>query len=158
MVTRIPVAFDSVGTATSFANILRDYSSIKLETIQLVAIGRFSTAIVFTDPIPAPPFTTRVLDPANNTADKPIFHSRVNSHPLAKFLDNILTEEAMGVLVLRKDEYTFLNLISGHESRDVPIMILLAMQKADPSTIVGVDILRSKIEKASLHTYKIMST
>ena len=82
--------FDSVGTATSFANILQDYSSIKLETVQCAAIDRFSTAIVFTDPIPAPPFTTLVLDPANNTADKQIFHSRVNSHAHRLFCECVV--------------------------------------------------------------------
>ena len=33
-------------------------------------------------------------------------------------------------------------------------MLLLAMQNADPSTIVGVDLLRAKLESAKLHTYK----
>jgi hypothetical protein len=47
----------------------------------------------------------------------------------------------MATLALQKEEYTFYDDVSGHESRDGSIMLLLAMQKADPSTIVGVKLL-----------------
>ena len=154
VVTRLSVVFYTTGAATHFANILRDYLSINLETVQQAAIQHFSDTITHTGPIPSPLFTTHDLDPGNDPADKTIFHSQVNYHALAKLLNNTLTAETTGILALRKDEFTFLDLTPGHDSRDGQSMLLLAMQKADPSMIVGVDLLRSKIEQASLHTYK----
>ena len=155
VVTRVEVSFDPLnGNPTGFANILRDYSSISLERVQRSALKRFGTAVAEADPIPARPFASRTLDPGNDVDDKKTFYNRVHAHALAKLLDNTLTEASMATLALRKDEYTFYDDASGHESRDGTVMLLLAMQKADPSTIVGVELLRNKIELASLHQYK----
>ena len=85
-----------------------------METVQRAALERFGVAIGPGGPIPARPFTTRVLDPGGDPTDEAIFYSRVNSHALAKLLDNTLTEEAMSILALRKEEYVFLDTISGN--------------------------------------------
>ena len=75
------------------------------------------------------------------TTTRQCFYNQVHAHALAKPLDNSLTKASMATLALQKEEYTFYDDVSGHESRDGSIMLLLAMQKADPSTIVGVKLL-----------------
>lgn len=148
----IPVEYNSDGS-TKTKNLLTQYHSISLQDVQRRAFGRFSTALGATDSIPTTkPFDLRIIDPASNDDDKGVFYDRVAANIVSTTIKNILTDRGYLELLLSKDEFTFAD---GDDIEfDGPTMLFLLIQKIDPSTIVGLDVILDSLEEAKLGDHK----
>lgn len=155
-VTHVPIEFDATGNPTKYANIIDQYQSLKLEDIQREAHKRFGTAIRIGDPIPASSATNlwseRVIDPAQNNADKDIFYNRVHGTVVAQCLNNTLTPTALSNLELSKHLFTFQDQ-AGHLKQDGPTMLYLVLLKIDPSTSVSIENHRKAIETTNMQKH-----
>ncbi len=154
VITKIETEFNPDGTISKYSNLSKDYSHVSVERLQRVALKRFGTAVAEADPMPAIPFAKRVLDPSTSDPDKQTFYERVNSHVVSEWLKNVLDEKSYHTLLLKKDQFSFVDAVTGASSFDGPIMLKLALDKMDPSTIVGAEVLRTKLENCCLHSYK----
>ena len=155
VVTHIPIQFALDGTATHHGNLLSNYSEISIDCLQRRALTRFGTAISEADPIPvARPWTKATLSPATVPADKDTFYKRVNANVVHEWLRNVLDEDAYAELLLEKEEFEFIDTATGDIVFDGIIMLFLALNKYDPSVVVGVECLRIKLETIRLHAYK----
>ena len=112
-----------------------------MEIIQQNANKRFGIAIAQGNPIPAPPFTKRDLNPANNDADKPLFYERVDSHVVAEWLKNILDTQSFAKILLEQNKFTFADQATGVQSFDGVILLKIVLDKLDPSVVVGIELL-----------------
>ena len=153
VVTKVPLTFDNAGTAITFGNLLTDYGSISMDRLIRNAHTTFGNFIPNGDSIPPAPFQERVLDPANNAADEATFYDRVHSLVLTELIKNSVAEEEYAKLTLRKKEFTFYD-SKGYENIDGACLIKAIFDKVDPNVIVGVDLLRTKIEQTKLHQFK----
>ena len=155
VVTHIPVQFAPDGTATQHGNLLSNYSEISIKCLQRRALDQFGTAIAEADPIPvARPWPKATLDPATVATDKDKFYNHVNANAVHEWLRNVLDEEAYAELLLQKEEFEFIDAATGDIVFDGIIMLFLALNKYDPSVVVGIECLRIKLETIRLHGYK----
>jgi flagellar biosynthesis chaperone FliJ len=127
---------------------------IELETLQRNALARFDTAIGKDEKIPAAPHGKRTLDPANVDADKVTFYDRVDSNVVAEWLKNVLDDISFARLLLKKTVFSFVDAATGTVSFDGPLMLKIALSKLDPNVVVGIELLRQKLETIRLHTFK----
>jgi len=154
VVTKVPLTFDvTTGNALTFGNLLTDYGSISMDRLIRNAHTSFGTSIPDGDPIPPAPFQERVLDPANNADDEATFYERVHSLVLTELIKNSLVEEEYAKLTLRKKEFAFYD-SRGYENIDGACLLKAIYDKIDPNVIVGVELLRTKIEQTKLHQFK----
>ena len=154
IVSRVPVEFDNAGVPIKYANLIKEYATVEMETLQRNALKRFGTAIAPGAPIPKPPFHKRALDPANNDADKTIFYERVDSHVSAEWLKNVFDTQSYAKILLERDFFTFVDQTTGLQSFDGVVMLFIVLNKLDPSVVVGIELLRKKLETIRLHQYK----
>ena len=154
IVSRVPIEFNNAGDPTKHANLIKEYAVVKMETLQRNAIKGFGTALAPGDPIPDPPFAKRALDPANHDADKTLFYERVDSHVVAEWLKNIFDTQSFAKILLERAKFTFVDQTTGVQSFDGVIMLKWVLNKLDPSVVVGVELLRKKLETIRLHQYK----
>ena len=91
IISKIPVNFDAVGKAIKHENLIQEYTSIEMKTIQRNAITRFSTRLNQGNSIPDPPFEKRALDPANDEDNRTIFYERVDSQVVATWIQATFT-------------------------------------------------------------------
>ena len=68
---------------TAHGNLLTEYLSIEMYSLQREAHKRYSNAIAEGDVLPPTPFKVMQLDPANNHDNKELFYSRVD-HKLSR--------------------------------------------------------------------------
>jgi len=135
--------------------LLANFSEISLECLQRRALARYSTAIAETDPIPiARPWNKSVLAPATDPAHKVTFYDRVNSNVVHEWVRNILDDQGFSELLLKKEAFEFADPATGDIVFDGVIMLFFALNKYDPSVVVGVECLRAKLETIRLHSYK----
>ena len=154
VVTKVPLTFDAVsGNPLTFGNLLTDYGSMSMDRLIRNAHATFGTAIPDADPIPVAPFQERALDPANVPADEATFYKRVHSLVVTELIKNSFVEEEYAKLTLRKKEFAFYD-SRGYENIDGACLLKAIFDKIDPNVIVGVDLLRQKIEQTKLHQFK----
>jgi hypothetical protein len=155
VVTHIPILFASDGTATQHGNLLANYSKISIECLQPRAFEQFGTAINKADPIPAArPWPKATVSPATVPADQNKFYNRVNANVVHEWLRNVLDKEAYAELLLKKEDFEFIDVATGDIVFDGIIMLYLTLNKYDPSVVVGIECLRVKLETIRLHGYK----
>ena len=155
VVTRIPVAFDHAGSPIRFSNLIHQHQSVSFERLQRLAHARFATELTENQPVPVGPWTSRVLDPANDPADKITFYDRVHSNVVTELLKNILTSTGFSKVIQgKKDEITFTCPATGNEKIDGPCLLYLLFDRVDPSLVVSMESLREQIETAKLHKFK----
>ena len=135
------------------ANLLTQHSSITLFDVQRDAQRRYATALNPGDPIPATPFTATDLDPANSDPDKTLFYERVHSAVVAEIVKNGLTPSGWEDLMLYKDDFSFLDNITGELLYDGPTMIKIIFDKIDPDTLVGMESMKTQLETAKLSNF-----
>ena len=68
---------------TAHGNLLTEYLSIEINSLQQEAHKHYSNAIAEGDVLPPTPFKVTQLDPANNPDHKELFYSRVDSQVVA---------------------------------------------------------------------------
>ena len=107
VVTGIPQEYDATGNVTDHGNLLTEYSSIEMNSLQREAHKRYSNAIAEGDVLPPNPFKVTQLDPANNPDHKELFYSRVDSQVFAELIKNILADAEYAKLMLKRSIFTF---------------------------------------------------
>ena len=152
VVTRIPIAFDINANPVEFGNLLTDYGSIPMDTLIRNAHSTFANSIPQGQAMPPAPFQERVLDPSTVVTDQSIFYKRVHSLVVTELIKNSFTEEDYSKLMLRKKDFAFYDL-NGYENVDGACLLKAIFDKIDPNVIVGVDLLRQKIEQTKLHQF-----
>ena len=95
IISRVPTEFDATGNITKHSNLIQEYSTIKLETLQRNAFERFGTALAPGAAIPNPPFQKRALNPATNDDDKVTFYSCVDSQVVATWIKETFTSTCL---------------------------------------------------------------
>ena len=141
--TRIPVAFDNAGSPIRFSNLIHQYQSVPFERLKRLAHARFATELTENQVIPGGPWTSRVLDPANDPADKITFFDRVHSNVVTELLKNIVTSTGfLKVIQGKKDQITFTCPSTGNEKIDGPCLLYLLFDQVDPSLAVSTEALR----------------
>ncbi len=130
---------------------LTQYQSVTLEDCQRQAFAIYkTTALPRADPIPAPPFALDDLDPASDDAHKALFYKRVNCNVVATIIKNGLSETGYADLLLQKEKFEYMNHATGEVEFHGPTMLLLIWEKIDPSTIVGLDLILTKLKTIKL--------
>ncbi len=135
----IPTAFNGHNRPIEFKNLINQHSKIMLEQVQRKAQKRFLTSIARNSAVPAPPFTSSAIDPANNDDDKETFYSHVHSSVLAKAIENVLGPLGYQDLMLQKDLFSFTDSTTGEIHFDGPTMLNIILSQIKPDTIVGMD-------------------
>ena len=79
VVTGVLTVYSS-GIGSSPMNLIHHSPSIPLDIVQQDAHARFGTALADGDAIPAHPWISVALDPANNNADEAKFYTRVHGN------------------------------------------------------------------------------
>ena len=105
MVTRVPQEYDGVGNVTAHGNLLTEYSSIEMNSLQREAHKYYSNSIAEGDVLPPTTFKVTQLYPANNPGHKELFYSRVDSQVVAELIKNILTDAEYAKLMLKRSIY-----------------------------------------------------
>ena len=116
---------------------------------EALAIYR-NTPLPHSDPIPAAPFTLDTFDLANNDDHKATFYKRVNCNVVANLIKNGLSETGYSNLLLQKENFEFRNQTTGEVELHRPTMLFLIWEKVDPSTLVGLDLILTKLETCKL--------
>ena len=90
VVTRVPTVY-TAGIGSSLTNLIQQIPSISLEIFQQGAHTRFGTTLADGDAIPAQPWISVALDPANNNADETKFYNWVHVNVVVEIVKNLLT-------------------------------------------------------------------
>jgi hypothetical protein len=93
------------------------------------------------------------LDPATSDPDKNDFYKQVDSAVVAKLCENCLSTSGFNDLMLQKEKFSFTESSTGQVKYDVSTMVFLIYQTIDPNTIVGLDNILKKLERAKLGNY-----
>ena len=143
----------TVGTAGDFKNLITQSPTIDLERVQREAFRRFSTAIDEAGPIPATPWPKEALTPGTNDAHKAKFYNRVDSNVVSEIIKGTLTPKGWEDLMLEKKKFTFTVAATGVETYDGPCMLKVLLEEIDPTSSVNIELHRTAIEEAKLHSY-----
>ena len=153
VVTRVPQEYDAAGNVTAHGNILTEYSSIEMDRLQREGHKRYSNAIAEGDALPPTPFKVTQLDPANDPAHNELFYSRVDSQVVAELIKNILTDAEYAKLMLKRSIFKFEDDTTGIDLIDSPCLLKLLMDRVDPNIVIGIQVLRAKLESVKLHSF-----
>ena len=93
------------------------------------------------------------LDPANDPAHKELFYSRVDSQVVAELIKNILTDAEYAKLTLKRSIFTFEDDTTGIDLIYGPCLLKLLMDRVDPNIVIGIEVLRAKLESVKLHSF-----
>ena len=93
------------------------------------------------------------LDPANDTAHKELFYSRVDLQVVVELIKNILTDAEYAKLMLKRSIFTFEDDTTGIDLIDGPCLLKLLMDHVDPNIVIGIEVLRAKLESVKLHSF-----
>ena len=72
---------------------------------------------------------------------------------MTKITENTLSTKGMTDLLLSKDKFTFVCKDTGQEKYNGATMLYLVFEKIDPNTVVGLDGILKKLEKAKLSDF-----
>ena len=100
VVTGVPTVY-TVGAGSSPMNLIHQIPSISLEIVQRGAPARFGNALDYGDAIPVQPWISVALEPVNNNADEAKFYTRVHVNVVVKIVNNFLTPNGWGDLMLQ---------------------------------------------------------
>ena len=153
VITKIPIEYAADGTVTKTANLLSQYHQVTLENVQRAAHKHFNIPVANGAVIPAAPFVARTLDPASSDPDKADFYKQVDSAVVAKLCENCLSTSGYNDLMLQKEKFSFVDSTTGQVKFDGATMVFLIYQTIDPNTIVGLDNILKKLERAKLSDY-----
>ena len=148
VVTGVPTVY-TAGIGSSPMNLIHQSPSIPLEIFQRGAHARFGTAFADGDTIPAHPWISVALDPANNNADEAKFYTRVYVNVVVEIVKNFLTPNGWYDLMLQQHKFAF-TYITGMKSYDGPTMLKVLLEEIDPTVSVNVKPHRQAIEGAKL--------
>ena len=82
------------------------------------------------------------------------FFDRVDSQVVATWIQNTFSTQSFSKIFLKKEQFTFVNGTSGLETYDGVIMLFLVLTLLDPSVVVGIKIIRKKLETMKLAPFK----
>ena len=153
MVTRVPQEFDATDNVTAHGNILTEYLSIEMDCLQRESHKSYSTEIAEGDTLPPTPFKVTQLDLANDPAHKEMFYSRVDSQVVAELIKNILTGAEYAKLIFKRTIFTFEDDTTGMDLINGACLLKLLMDCIDPNIVIGIKVLRAKLESVKLHSF-----
>ena len=154
IVTRSPIEYNDDGTVKKTANLITQHQLTDLEILKRQAHARYKDPIADGDPIPAGPWTARVLDPENDLDDRATFYDQVHSNAVAELIKNTITPSGMAKILQGKlDDISFIDPVTAATIIDGPCFLYLIMDRVDPSLAVNVENLREDIENARMHTF-----
>ena len=130
-------------------NLIHQIPSIPLEIFQRGAHARFGNALAGGDTIPAQPWISVALDPANNNADKDKFYTRVNANVVVEIVKNFLTPNGWDYLMLQQHKFAFTD-TTGITIYDGQTMLKVLLEEIDPTASVNVKLHSQAIEGAKL--------
>lgn len=106
--------------------------------------------------VPTGTLTAFAIDPANEDSDKPIFYHRVRSNMIAYHILGSLDKDSLKSLKLQESKYLWKN-TTGEDFYDGATMFQLLIEKANPSTRVGVSNLKGLLRntKAATFSYNV---
>ena len=149
VISKVPIEYNADGSIAKTANLLTQYQQMTLEDLQRAAIARFDTPLAVGAAIPQAPFTMRDLDPGNDADDKKQFYTKVHSQVVSQIIKNGLSNMGYNDLLLQAEKFSFHG-ADGEVAYDGSTMLFLIFQKIDPSTVVGLDSVLAKLERAKL--------
>ena len=149
VISKVPIEYNGDGSISKTANLLTQYQQMTLDDLQRAAIARYDTPLAVGSAIPQAPFTMRALDPGNNEDDKKQFYTKVHSQVVSQIIKNGLSNMGYNDLLLQADKFAFHG-ADGEVKYDGATMLFLIFQKIDPSTVVGLDAVLTKLERAKL--------
>ena len=138
---------------TAHGNLLTEYPSIEIDRLQRESHKRYSNAIAEGDVLPPTPFKVTQLDPTNHPDHKELFYSRVDSQVFAELIKNILTNAVYSKLTLKRSIFTFEDDTTGIDLIYGPCLLKLLMDCVDPNIVIGIEVLRLKLESLKLHFF-----
>ena len=103
-------------------NIIHQSPSISLEIVLWGAHARFGTALADGDTIPAQPWISVSLEPANNNADEAKFYTRVHANVIMEIVKKFLTPNGWDDLMLQQHKFAF-KYNTGMKSYDGPTFL-----------------------------------
>ncbi len=148
VVRKIPTLYANDGSVLTYGNLISQHGLVPLENIIREAQTHFATAVTYPTPVLDGPYAARDIDPENTAPDRIVFYSRVDSAVVAKLIENSLTPLGWSDLMLYKDKFSYVDQATGEILFDGPTMLKLIYLKVDPDTLVGMESLRVKLEKA----------
>ena len=105
------------------------------------------------DAIPAHPWISVALDPANNNVDEAKFYTQVHANIVVEIVKNFLTTNGWDDLMLQQHKFSFTD-ITGMKSYDRPTMLKVLQEDIYPTASVNVKLHRQAIEGANLQDHK----
>ena len=93
------------------------------------------------------------VDPANNHTHKELFYSRVDSQVIVELIKNILTDAEYAKLMLKRIIFTFEDDTTGIDVTDGSCLLKLLMDRVDTNIVIGIKVLRAKLESVNLHSF-----
>ena len=124
-----------------------------MDHLQPEAHKRSSTTIAEGDALPPTPFKVTQLYPANNPAHKELFYSQLYLQVVAELINNILTDAEYAKLMLKRSIFTFEDDTTGIDLIDGPCLVKLLIDRVDPNIVIGIEVLRAKLESVKLHSF-----
>ena len=144
VVTGVPTVY-TAGTGSSLMNLIHQSPLIPLEIVQRGAHTRFGAGLADVDTIPAHPWISVALDPANNNADKAKFYNWLHANVVVEIVKNFLTPNGWDDLMLQQHKFAFTD-ITGMKSYDGPTILKVLIKEVDPTAPVNVEFHRKAIE------------
>ena len=148
VVTGVPTAY-TAGVGSSPTNLIHQIPSISLDIVQRGAHVRFGTALADGNAIPAQPWMSVALDPANNNADKAKFYTRLHANIVVEIFKDFLTPNGWDDLMLQQHTFDFTD-ITGMKSYYGPTMIKVLIEEIDPTESVNVELHRQACKWSSM--------
>ena len=141
------------GVGSSPMNLIHQSPLISLEIVQPGAYAHFGTSLADGDAIPAQPWMSVALEPANNNADEAKFYTRVHTNVVVEIVNNFLTPNGWDDLMLQQHTFAFTD-ITGIKSSDGPTMIKALLEEIDPTASVNMELHCRTIEGAKFQDHK----
>ena len=152
VLTGVPNVY-TVGAGISPMNLIHQIPSISFEIFQRGAHASFGNPLANDDAIPAQPWISVALYPANNNADEAKFYTRVHANVVVEIFKNFLTPNGWDDLILQKHKFSFTD-ITGMKSYDGPTMLRVLLEEIDQTASVNMELHCQAIEGAKLQYHK----
>ena len=95
IVTWIPIKYNDDGTVKTTANLITQHQLTDLDILKRQAHTRYKDPILDGQPFPEGPWTSNVLDPANNLDDRAKFYAQVHSNAVTELIKNTVTPSGL---------------------------------------------------------------
>ena len=106
VVTGVPTVC-TAGIGSSPMNLIHQSPSFPLEIVQQGTHTHFGTDLADGDTIPAQPWISVALDPANNNADEAKLYTWVHANFVVEIVKNFLTPNGWDYLMLQQHKFAF---------------------------------------------------